>query len=183
MITITKKEENILAAVYWVCQAAAKKDFARPALEYIKVEHSEDKTKFVGCDGHRLHIFTTKKFMCKPGVYSITECTKSKIVLNEEHEIVYPPYSHTIPDPSCVTSTSKMQPGDLTHNFAGLIRKMDDQFSVDFLLFKQFTTINKESFKLMLALRNGIQFILIKQGGYFGVVMPLKLQWDVEWQE
>lgn len=189
MITITKTDANILAGVWWVCQAVAKRDFARSALQYVKVEHSEGKTKFVGCDGRRLHIFTTKKFTCKPDVYSITECTKSTIVLTGEtidanrNPVVYPDYNKTIPDPSCVITTAKMEPKNLTYNFANVVKKMDDEYSVDFLLFKQLTAINKEDFKLMLALRGGIRYIIIKQGGYFGLVMPIKLQQELEWQD
>lgn len=189
MITINSKEQKeIFEGIYWVCQAVSKENY-KPALQYVKVEIDGEKVKFIGCDGHRLHIFrATDLEGIEPGLYEIKKCTRSmvELVMPVNEELSYPNYNSTIPNPSDVIKSARFsslrQEMNVSTNYAQTLRQLDDNYSIDFTFFKQFIAIWPDEYKIMIS-KSGSRFVtlILKKGTYFGILMPIKVGDQVEW--
>ena len=193
MIKIQNHQSELFAGVYWAISAREKKDQSHRGLDNIKIANEDKTTRFVGCDGHRLHIFkmetgTPADYM--PGIYSVEKCTKSEIWLSLviDEGATYPKYNSVIPSVQSVYKSAKMKnEKNCALNFGFVIRELSSDESVDFDFFKQIVAIDKSliDFKVMFAKDKGDSYtkILIKKGGYFGIIMPLKERGELPtWQ-
>lgn len=177
MITIEKKENpKLFTGVYWATAATTKG--SDRGLEYLKIEIEGEESKWVGCDGHRLHIFRYSDIDYTAGLYTCTRRTKSVIVLEDANSSEYPQYSQVIPNPDSVIKTAILDIGNRRSlaysNFSLCAQELPKGYSLDFEYFKQLTDIPGKRFKMMMyRLNKSTSALLFKKKNYFGILMPL----------
>jgi len=177
------KHDAIFKKLRWACLAVARKDGARPALECLHVKKLGKSIQFTGCDGFRLHRFSSNiypQLIKGKGLFSITKITKSEIILDKSDcKTPYPNVEAIIPDDKLLSKSVKVTYADggasLYAVFSAVTRLLTPTMALNADMFKELLDGDLLGEDITLKIFAESAFIILQAPNMLGLLTPIKI--------
>lgn len=184
-----KKQDKLFTRLRWACLAVARNGSTRPALTLLCTETKDKRLQFTGCDGNRLHRFTSdsdSKFKDSGcNLYKISKITKSELsLIKSDCESPYPDVDNVIPEykesAKSITVKYAAEGASLNAMYAAAIRLLPPEWALDAAFFAELLSGNIVGKEVTINIFNGKYqtFAICEAENLIGLLMPIKIRTD-----